>query len=181
MTMTAAYIILLTVIELLQLALTVGIIRRLRATGGGTGPVSSVVIDPSPGWVIDLSADEDSWPVEADAMLQGTTLVALVLHGCPACKQLRWDLEKRQELAVPLYVIGEWDDETNDALASWPHATQSFARPKPLDELPSFDHPSALPALLALQNGVVVAAGYRLIDVEPTVTRLSTNREQVLR
>ena len=171
MSVLVAVGVLLLVLVLVDLALTVGIIRRLRGTATPTAPR----VNPPRGFRVRLELDE--WPGPAAGMVSGGALVAFVMKDCPGCERLRRHLDEAGPLPVPLYVIGDpitgTPADLTDYLASWPADTRLIA-PRPVDLLDSFGRPDTYPTLVLLRDGVVLASGHRLADIAEPLAELET-------
>lgn len=165
MAVLTAVCVLLSVLVAVDLLLTVGILRRLR--DGADGTPTRPVARPARGHRIDLSLDRQPWPAEADRMLNGTALVAMVEVGCSTCERLHRAIgELDYGVPIPFMVLGEPDDleSTTAYLATWQGATPVVA-PHAFDELDSFDRPDTYPVIMVIENGRVTASGHRLHDV----------------
>ncbi|MFD7325752.1 TlpA family protein disulfide reductase [Streptomyces sp. NPDC059875] len=89
-----ASVVLLGVLSLLNLALTFGVVRRLRerpadATGGGGGEMSVPALVAAPGAHIGTfsAVDTEGSVVDQDALDDGS-MVLFMSPGCPACEDL---------------------------------------------------------------------------------------------
>ena len=167
MAVLTAVCILLTVLVALDLLLTVGILRRLR--DGADGTPGRPVTRPAVGHRIELGLDRQPWPAEAERLLSGTALVALVLTGCSTCERLHRAIDELDGgVPIPFVVLGqpEPDDPLAPAayLATWQDATPIMA-PHAFEELDSFGRPDSYPVVLVIENGRVTASGHRLHDV----------------
>lgn len=163
------------VVVLIDLALTAGIIRRLR-TMRGHAVTEGPATNPRPGHQVDLTEDSDPWPVEAAPMLTGQALVAFVVPGCLGCGRLQRELEAFGALPVPLYLITDpFFDQTGgpEYLATWTGPAGRLVAPKSLDVLDSFGRPTEFPTVVLLQDGLVLASGHRLDDVTTPMAQLS--------
>ena len=169
MSVLVALGILLVVLVVIDLALTAGIIRRLRTNGTPAVPPNEA---PRVGLRVDLARDAQAWPAQASGMLDGITLAAFVVPGCVGCERLRREIEAAVVL-VPFYVIGDPLADGNDEyLASWTAAQFHLLAPVPVHELDSFERPITYPSLMLLRDGVVVASGHRLADVSDAMDGL---------
>jgi hypothetical protein len=162
-----AVCILLAVLVAVDLLLTVGVLRRLR--NGASGAPARPVATPAPGHRIDLSLDRQAWPAEAESLLGGTALVAMVVLGCSTCERLHRAIDELDYgVPIPFVVLGQAEPEETEAtaayLAGWQGATPLIA-PRAFDELDSFGRPDTYPVILVLENGRVTASGYRLHEV----------------
>ncbi len=169
MTVVAALLVLVSVLLAVNLALSAGIIRRLRA-GESAGGLPDQRL-PAVGSTIDLDRDGARWPEPAGRMTRDIAVAALVMPGCPGCDQLHRELDDAGGLPVPLYVIGDptFGEENDAYLASWVGA-RTLVAPVPSGSMASFDRPDSFPTVVLLEDGVVRAAGYRLSDVTPALT-----------
>lgn len=104
MSVTTAVGILLLIVVSVDLALTAGIIRRLRNLGD-VGVAGRPLTNPPSGHRVDLGID--GWPEAAADMLVGPVLVAFVLPGCMGCERLHREVDSVGGLPVPLYLVGE--------------------------------------------------------------------------
>jgi hypothetical protein len=167
MAVLTAVCILLAVLVAVDLLLTVGILQRLR--NGADGTPARPLATPARGHRIDLGLDRKSWPPEAQSLLGGTALVALVVLGCSTCERLHRTInELDYGVPIPFVVLGQAEPEDREAtaayLASWHGATPLIA-PHAFDELDSFGRPDNYPVILVVENGQVTASGHRLHDV----------------
>jgi hypothetical protein len=171
MSVLVAVGVLLLVLLLVDLALTAGIIRRLRGDAIPLGPRTN----PRRGFRVSLERDGGEWPSRAAEMVSGQALVAFVMKDCPGCERLRQQIELAEPLPVPFYVVGDptagASEELNDYLASWPADAQLIA-PQPIDLLDSFGRPDTYPTLVLLSEGVVRASGHRMDDVAESMAEL---------
>jgi hypothetical protein len=168
MSVLVALGILLLVLVVIDLALTAGIIRRLRLDGTPAVPSNEA---PRVGLRVDLARDGQAWPVQARGMLEGIALAAFVVPGCIGCERLRRDVDAAA-MPVPFYVIGDPLADGNDEyLPSWTAAQFQLLAPVPVHELDSFERPVTYPSLMLLRDGVVVASGHRLADVSDAMER----------
>jgi hypothetical protein len=165
---------LVLLVLVIDLLLTAGIIRRLRAGGADASHEHGRSTLPEVGLQVDLARDGVSWPASAVQMLTGSALVAFVTPGCLACERLHreWDAANSK---IPLHVlIDPFEDETElgqGYLRTWSTATSRTVAPAPLDVLDSFGRPEEFPTVLLLQDGRVVASGFKLRDVLPKGSR----------
>ena len=171
MTVVAALLVLVSVLLAGNLALSAGIIRRLRAGAADGGRPDQRL--PALGSTIDLGRDGAPWPEAAGQLTRDVAVAALVMPGCPGCDKLHHELDDAGGLPVPLYVIGDptFGEENDAYLASWAGASTLVA-PVPSDRMASFDRPDSFPTVVLLEDGVVRAAGYRLSDVTPAMKSL---------
>lgn len=171
--LTAVAVVLL-VLVLVDLALTAGIIRRLRGDATPFAPRTN----PRPGFRVSLHEDGQDWPSGAAEMVSGRALVAFVMKDCPGCERLRRQIELAGPLPVPLYVVGDPSagavQQLSDYLASWPARAWLIA-PQPIDLLDSFGRPESYPTLVLLDDGVVRASGHRMDDVADSMAALGMN------
>ena len=169
MPVLAAVGVLLLVLVLVDLALTVGIIRRLRGDATPLAPRAN----PPRGFRVSLEKDE--WPSRAADIVSGRALVAFVMKDCPGCERLRRQIDQAGPLPVPFYVIGDpitgAPEDLTDYLASWRADTRLIA-PRPVDLLDSFGRPDTYPTLVLLRDGVVLASGHRLADIAESLAEL---------
>ncbi|MEP6697914.1 MAG: hypothetical protein ABJA34_13705 [Pseudonocardiales bacterium] len=158
--------VLVLVLVLIDLALTIGIIRKLRTSAAASRQDSA----PRVGLRVDLTKDAKPWPAEVLGMMSGISLAVFVLPGCPGCDQLRDELQTAGGLDVPMYLIGDPLAEGNDEyFGTWPAADVRVLAPVPVHDLNSFEHPDTFPSIALLQDGVVVASGHKLADVSGRV------------
>ena len=166
MSMTTAILVLLSMVTLLNTALIVGIVRRLR--NPSTSPLLTP-IRPGPGFTIDLSRDSEQWPSGAHALVAGESLIAFVGPGCPGCESLQAEVRNAGRLDLPLHVIVAPDvaDARPDReyLRSWESAAQTLSAPLPFPALDSFGRPDSIPTLLLVRDGVVLSSARRLRDI----------------
>ena len=168
MAVLTAVCILLAVLVAVDLLLTVGILRRLR--DGADGTAARPVSTPARGHRIDLSLDRQAaWPAEAQSLLGGTALVAMVVLGCSTCERLHRAIDDLDYgVPIPFVVLGQPEPEDAEAtaayLATWHGATPIMA-PRAFDELDSFGRPDTYPVIMVVENGRVTASGHRLHDV----------------
>lgn len=167
MAVLTAVCILLSVLVAVDLLLTVGILRRLR--DGADGLPAQPAASPKPGSRIELSRDGKPWPAEAERLLGGTALVALVVPGCSTCERLHRAIDELEDgVPIPYVVLGQSDYEDAETvsayLAGWHGATPLIA-PHAFDELDSFGRPASYPVVAVLENGRVTASGHRLREV----------------
>ena len=167
MAVLTAVCVLLAVLVAVDLLLTVGILRRLR--NGADGAPARPAVTPPAGHRIDLSLDRQPWPAEAERLLGGTALVAMVVLGCSTCERLHRAIDQLDYgVPIPFVVLGQSEPEDREAttayLGGWQGATPLLA-PHAFDELDSFGRPDTYPVLLVLENGRVMASGHRLHDV----------------
>lgn len=165
MAVLTAVCILLSVLVAVDLLLTVGILRRLR--DGADGAPARPVATPARGHRIELGLDRKPWPVEAERLLGGTALVAMVELGCSTCERLHRAIgELDYGVPIPFVVLGEPDDleSTTAYLATW-HGATPIVAPHPFDELDSFGRPDTYPVIMVVEDGRVTASGHRLHDV----------------
>ena len=167
MAVRTAVCILLSVLVAVDLLLTVGILRRLR--NGADGAPARPVATPAAGHRIDLSLDRDPWPDEAQSLLGGTALVAMVVLGCSTCERLHRAIDELDYgVPIPFVVLGQAEPEEREAtaayLATWRGATPLIA-PRAFDELDSLGRPDTYPVIMVIENGRVTASGHRLHDV----------------
>jgi hypothetical protein len=167
--------VLLLVVVLIDLALTAGIVRRLRRMPDHA-VTERPAPNPRPGYQVDLTKDGEPWPVEAAAMLTGQALVAFVLPGCLGCERLQRDVDAFGALPVPFYLITDpFFDQTGgpEYLATWTGVAGRIVAPKSMDVLDSFERPDEFPTVVLLQDGRVLASGHRLDDVVTPMAQLS--------
>jgi hypothetical protein len=168
--LTAIGVVLL-VLVLVDLALTAGIIRRLRGDATPLAPGTN----PRPGFRVSLERDSEEWPSGAADMMSDWALVAFVMKDCPGCERLRRQIDLAGPLPVPLYAVGDPSsgaaEQLSDYLASWPARTRLIA-PQPIDLLDSFGRPDTYPTLVLLDDGVVRASGHRMNDVADAMAAL---------
>ena len=167
MAVLTAVCVLLSVLVAVDLLLTVGILRRLR--NGADGAPAQPVTSPAPGHRIDLSLDRKPWPAEAERLLSGTALVALVVPGCSTCERLHRAIDELEDgVPIPYVVMGQSDYEDAETvaayLAGWHGATPLIA-PHAFDDLDSFGRPASYPVVVVVENGRVKASGHRLREV----------------
>ncbi|HEX8082378.1 MAG TPA: hypothetical protein VF557_19380 [Jatrophihabitans sp.] len=167
MAVLTAVCILLSVLVAIDLLLTVGILRRLR--DGADGAPARPVATPARGHRIELGLDRQPWPTEAERLLNGTALVAMVVLGCSTCERLHRAIDELDYgVPIPFLVLGEFDPDdpegTTAYLATWQGATPVVA-PHAFDELDSFGRPDVYPVIMVVENGRVTASGHRLHDV----------------
>ena len=158
-----AVCILLSVLVAVDLLLTIGIVRRLKA-GAALGGSGEPPAKPRAGHRIDPRMDPIEWDPAAAAAVTGTGVLILAVTQCAACERLKRELAAHGELPLPIYVRGEAvDDPAHRAehLASWPQATPVMA-PRGYDELDSLERPTVYPVIAVLENGRVVSSGHRL-------------------
>ena len=175
MSVLTALGVLLLVLVVVDLGLTVGIVRRLR---GDLAPLRPRT-NPERGFRVSLDRDGAEWPAGAAAMLSGHALVAFVAPGCPGCERLRRQIDTAGPPDVPFFVVGDpaLGDPAAvlDHLRSWP-ATAHLVAPRSVDTLDSFGHPDTYPTLVLLSDGVVAASGHRLDDVAESLAKLHARR-----
>lgn len=179
--MLTAVCILLSALVAVDLLLTVGILRRLR--NGADGMSAQPVTSPAPGHRIDLSLDRNPWPADAERLLAGTALVALVLPGCSTCERLHRAIDELEDgVPIPFVVLGQSDYEDDAAvsayLAGWHGATPLIA-PHAFDDLDSFGRPASYPILIVIENGRVTASGHRLREVTAAMYQAADRLEAV--
>jgi hypothetical protein len=174
-TVVAALLVLVAVLLAVNLALSAGIIRRLRAGESAHGLPDQRL--PAVGNTMDLDRDGAPWPESAGGMTRDVAVAALVMPGCPGCDRLHHELDDAGGLPVPLYVIGDpaFGEENDAYLASWTGARTLIA-PVSSADLVSFDRPDAFPTVVLLEDGAVRAAGHRLSDVAPALRTLLDRR-----
>ena len=124
---------------------------------------------PVRGHRIDLGLDRAPWPADAERLLDGTALVAMVVPGCSTCERLHRAIDELEDgVPIPYVVMGqsdyEEDAEVNAYLATWHGATPIIA-PHAFDELDSFGRPASYPVVIVVENGRVTASGHRLREV----------------
>ena len=161
-----AVCILLSVLVAVDLLLTIGIVRRLKA-GASLGGSGEPPARPRPGHRIDPRADPVVWDEAAAAVVTGTAVLILAVSQCAACERLKRELAAHGELPLPVYVMGEPVDDPGriaEHLASWPQAISTMA-PLGYDELDSLERPTVYPVIAVLENGRVVSSGHRLSAV----------------
>jgi hypothetical protein len=147
------------ILVVINLVLTAGIVRRLRREAAPVDPNEA----PPAGLRVDLSRDAEPWSAQATGMLTGVSLVALVVDGCSACENLHGELDAA-DMPTHLYVISDpASDPAGEYLATW-------------HELESFAHPKAYPAVLVLDDGLIVASGHSLAAVSEELSRLLARR-----
>jgi hypothetical protein len=162
-----AVCILLSVLVAVDLLLTIGIVRRLKAgasLGGGAGEPPA---RPRPGHRIDPRVDSVEWDEATAAAITGTGVLILAVSHCSACERLKRELAAHGRLPLPVYVMGDPVDDpagTAEHLASWPQAAPVRA-PRGYDELDSLERPTVYPVIAVLENGRVVSSGHRLSAV----------------
>jgi hypothetical protein len=167
MAVLTAVCVLLAVLVAVDLLLTVGILRRLR--NGANGAPVRPLTTPARGHRIELGLDAQPWPAEAEQLLGGTALVAMVVLGCSTCERLHRAIDELDYgVPIPFVVLGQSEPEdlaaTVGYLATWHGATPIIA-PRAFDELDSFGRPDTYPVILVVENGRVIASGHRLHDV----------------
>lgn len=167
MAVLTAVCILLSVLVAVDLLLTVGILRRLR--NGADATAGPPAIQPAVGHRIDLGLDRQPWPAEAEQVLGGTALVALVLTGCSTCERLHRAVDELEGgVPIPFVVLSQPEPHDPDSvtayLAGWQGATPIVA-PEAFDDLDSFGRPDSYPVVLVIENGRVTASGHRLHEV----------------
>ena len=168
MAVLTAVCILLAVLVAVDLLLTVGILRRLR--DGAAGTPARPVATPAAGHRIDLGLDRPAaWPAEAESLLGGTALVAMVVLGCSTCERLHRAVDELDYgVPIPFVVLGQDEPGGTEAtaayLSTWRAATPIVA-PRAFDELDSFGRPDTYPVVMVVEKGRVVASGHRLHDV----------------
>lgn len=176
MTVRTAVDVLVLIVLGIDLALTAGIIRRLRVTTehphAGPPPAK-----PPPGFQVDLTRDVSPWDDGAAGMVTGPALVAFVAPGCLGCERLSREVDEFGTVPVPFYVIIDPFMHQlpggSEYLARWPAATARLVAPKALDALDSFDRPDEFPMLVLMRDGHVLASGHRLHDVAKHMVELS--------
>jgi len=175
MTTATAIELLLSVLVAIDLILTVGIVRRLRAVGGQLGPLRPPPTDPQVGHHVDLLRDPAAWPAEAASMTEGLVLAAFVYPDCSGCDRLHRQVDAFGELPVPFFLLGDPfandRDEVLDYLGTWPQARPILV-PSTFDTLVSFARPSVTPTMVLLHDGVVLATGNHLDDVAAPMQRM---------
>ena len=181
MAVLTAVCVLLSVLVAVDLLLTVGILRRLR--NGADATPAKPLIAPAPGHRIDLSLDRLPWPAEAEHLLAGTALVALVVPGCSTCERMHRAIDELEDgVPIPFVVLGQSDYEDAEAvadyLAGWHGATPLIA-PHAFDDLDSFGRPGSYPVVLVLENGRVTASGHRLREVTAAMYQAADRLEAV--
>jgi hypothetical protein len=166
--------ILVLVLLALNLALSLGIVRRMRLSADPDrvhgGHSSHAPTRPPAGFTVDLSLDEHGWDDPAAAeVVRGSVLAAFVAPGCLGCERLHHELEDYGPLPVPLYVIMDpfmhRTSMGHSYLQTWDQAQARLVAPTPLDILESFGKPDEFPTLVLLRDGLVVASGHRLHEV----------------
>lgn len=170
MSVLVAIGVLVLVLVVIDLGLTVGIIRRLR-----TSAIKSTAEESAPrvGLRVDLTTDAKPWPAEAHAMVSGLSLAVFVIPECPGCERLQREIEAAGGIDVPMYLIGDpLVDGNAEYLSSWTAADVRVIAPVPVHELESFEHPDTLPSIALLSDAVIVASGHRLADVSTTMRDL---------
>lgn len=181
MAVLTAVCILLSVLVAVDLLLTVGILRRLR--DGADGTPARPVATPAQGHRIDLGLDRQPWPAEAERLLGGTALVAMVVLGCSTCERLHRAIgELDYGVPIPFVVLGEPEEpeSTAEYLATWEGATPVVA-PHPFDELDSFGRPATYPVIMVIENGRVTASGHRLHEVTAAMYEASDRLDAISR
>jgi hypothetical protein len=181
MAVLTAVCILLSVLVAVDLLLTVGILRRLR--DGADGTPARPVATPAPGHRIELGLDRQPWPAEAEHMLGGTALVAMVVLGCSTCERVHRAIDELDYgVPIPFMVLGEPEDleSTTAYLATWQGATPIVA-PHTFDELDSFGRPRTYPVIMVIENGRVTASGHRLHDVTAAMYEAADRLDAVSR
>src|SRR6185437_14965358 len=106
-----AVCILLSVLVAVDLLLTIGIVRRLKAgasLAGGSGEPQAL---PRPGHRIDPRIDSVEWDEAAAAAVTGTAVLILAVSHCSACERLKRELAAHGELPLPVYVMGDPVDD----------------------------------------------------------------------
>jgi len=178
-----AVCILLAVLVAVDLLLTVGILRRLR--NGADGMPARPAATPAAGHRIELGLDRQPWPPEAEQLLSGTALVAMVVLGCSTCERLHRAIDELDYgVPIPFVVLGQSEPEEVEAttayLATWQGATPLLA-PLAFDELDSFGRPDTYPVILVVENGRVTASGHRLHDVTAAMYKAADRLDAVSR
>lgn len=166
MSMWVAVDIAIAIVLVVNLLLTVAIVRRLRT---GTIGAREADLRPQPGFKVELDRDEGDWPLAAQRILSGVVAVAFVSPRCEGCEKIRTELNRADATGYPLYLIVNGDDqranEFMEELEEWPHVSGVYASPGPANVLNSFDSPQFVPTVVLLANGRVVACSYRLQDI----------------
>jgi len=176
-----AVCILLALLVAIDLLLTVGILRRLR--NGVDGAPPQPVTSPAPGHRIDLRLDRKPWAAEAERLLNGTALVALVVPGCSTCERLHRAIDELDDgVPIPFVVLGQSDyedaAEVSAYLANW-HGATPIVAPHAFEDLDSFGRPASYPVVVVLENGRVKASGHRLRDVTAAMYRAADRLDAI--
>jgi hypothetical protein len=163
-----ASVALLAVLVVLNLALTLAMVRRLRDLQAGTTPSPHLPeVGMRPGELLARSADGDGF----DAMTfgrqsNGRGLLAVVSPGCASCRQLLDALESFDaDTARTVVVVGDGSHPETRGLLE---AASRVARSGLVSEtqlLSCLGPVDAFPTLLRVEDGRVTAAGHRLNDV----------------
>lgn len=163
MSILVAVVILLTLLVTIDLALTVGIVRRLRADGA-PAPASPPVLPP--GYAVEPHRDDTPWPAELLQVLTGDWLVVLTMRGCRSCDTVRRELSARRPLGLPACVLVDpatgTPSELAEFLSRW-EVDMARVAPSEFDVMLSIGGGApSYPALILLRDGRVVESGARV-------------------
>lgn len=150
----------LTAVILLDIALTAGIMIRLRAVQQhGSVPAQARDV-PRPGTVVGefTAADRDGRPVTVDD-LNGSVLACFFAPGCPACERLAAELVANPpDVPVLAFVVSDVEQQSRQLV----ERLSALGRVCSVEEgdpvLAAFGV-AAVPTAVRLWSGVVVAAG----------------------
>lgn len=126
---------------------------------------------PQPGHRINLSVDRDSWDPKFERMAVGYSLVILTVPGCAACEAVKRELrdtafpEDWTVYAVVDPYVRELDDR-EAFLSEWKDCDVAGFAPAALSALRSFDNPDEFPTVVLLRDGLVVASGFHVRDLD---------------
>lgn len=166
MTFTQAGLLLLSILVVVDLALTTAIIARLRQGNLGTRRAD---VRPIAGHLIDTASDKSPWPPSAKALTNGRVIVILVSHGCAGCEALRLDLRNYGPLRYPIHAVVDGVEPGAEQFAhdvsNWDGVTSTHRAPHHLEDLTSFDCPTLVPVVALLIDGLVVTSGFQLKDL----------------
>jgi hypothetical protein len=170
MTVTFAWLCLVTLGLVMNAVLTFAVLNALRRVGRTM--TSARPVHPFPGTA--LRADPAwNWPADVDDCLNGDALVAFVVPGCVGCRVLRAEFDGIGRLPLPLVVIADSIRDGVDPQSyldeTWSIASHAVVSPQPLALTPLLGAPNELPVIAVLEDGRVVASAHRLDDLRALV------------
>ena len=168
MSLSVAWSSLLSVVVVVDLLLTVALLRAVRGKSS-PGPAAGRLVRPIPGTRISIEEAANLAPELREIVARGPVLIVLVVPGCTGCQRLRDEFNRIPAPPVPLVALcdpaGNVETGSEYLRSTWAIASVGAVVQESIFTSDALGRPDELPVVALVDDGLVVSSAHRLGDL----------------